>query len=65
MERSFTKGLLIQSQAIFMAPENSSDDRDESMVYDELSTVEEKCQEYISLYRSGDAPSFAQFAAQI
>ena len=47
-----------------MAPENSKDDLDESMVYEELSTVEEKCQEYISLYRNGDPPSFAQFAAR-
>ncbi len=50
-----------------MAIENSSDDLDdldESMVTDELSSVEEKCEEYIELYRNGDAPGFADFAAR-
>ena len=47
-----------------MTPENSKNDLDESMVYEEVSSVEEKCEEYIELYRTGDAPTFAQFAAR-
>ena len=47
-----------------MVAENSNDDRDESMVYEDLSSVEELCQKYVELYRRGDAPTIAQFAAQ-
>lgn len=46
-----------------MVKENSNEYPDESLVYDELSSVEEKCEQYIELYRAGNAPTIDQFAA--
>ena len=47
-----------------MGKVNSNDDWDESLVGNDLSAVEEKCEEYIEMYRNGVAPGFDEFAAQ-
>ena len=36
---------------------------DDDQVYAEMAAIEERCEEYIQLYRLGKAPSYAEFAA--